>query len=491
MTAITSVKDLRLKFPGVESLLFKDFSLSIEKGEKVLIVGPSGSGKSTLLQVLTGLIPNSVEIPMKADQISIPDSWGFLFQDPDTQFCMPYVDEELAFVLENLQVPQEKMKHYMIQYLTQVGLSFDDIHTNIQTLSGGMKQRLAIASVLALEPDVLFLDEPTAMLDPDGTQEVWETIKEIGEDKTLIIVEHKIEHIVDFVDRVIILGENGKIIADGTTQEIFKNYKTTLIEQGIWYPTVWEDYLKAINKPTPIVNSIKDGKPAVSLANFSGFRRREKKIDIKEQNFYPGEWITIVGKNGAGKSTLLHAMMNLIKTKGSYYIFNQDYRKIDSLTDYLTFVFQNPEFQFVTNSVYEEVAYTLRIEKWSEKRIDKRVEELLGIFNLTNVKQNHPYQLSMGQKRRLSVAAAIVKEQPILLLDEPTFGQDAKNTFTVLEQLENLRKLGTTIIMVTHDLQITEHFATRIIEVHNGKIVEDCCPSEYLYKSTDKLVNVN
>jgi energy-coupling factor transport system ATP-binding protein len=180
MEAVASVHKLRLKFPGVQSLLFKDFSLSLRKGEKVLILGSSGSGKSTLLQVLTGLIPGSVDVPMKAESINIPSSWGYLFQDPDSQFCMPYVDEEIAFVLENLQIPREKMQSYMKYYLNQVGLNFDDIHTKIQTLSGGMKQRLAIASVLALEAEVLFLDEPTAMLDPDGTEEVWKTIMDEG-----------------------------------------------------------------------------------------------------------------------------------------------------------------------------------------------------------------------------------------------------------------------------------------------------------------------
>ena len=225
--------------------------MSVNKGEKILILGPSGSGKSTLLQVLTGLIPNAVEVPMKAEELTIPESWGILFQDPDSQFCMPYVDEEIAFVLENLQIPRDKMKRYIEFYLQQVGLKFDDIHTNINTLSGGMKQRLAIASVLALEPEVLFLDEPTAMLDPEGTKRVWETIKNVGEDKTLVIVEHKIDQIVDFVDRVILLGENGNIIADGTKQEVIDQHRDILIEQGIWYPQVWEEYMQAKRRNNP------------------------------------------------------------------------------------------------------------------------------------------------------------------------------------------------------------------------------------------------
>ncbi|WP_078549047.1 ABC transporter ATP-binding protein [Litchfieldia alkalitelluris] len=478
MTTIASVTNLRLKFPGAESLLFKDLSLSFSKGEKVLILGPSGSGKSTLLQVLTGLIPNSVEVPIKADEIKTPESWGFLFQDPDSQFCMPYIDEEIAFVLENLRVPREKMEKYIRYYLEQVGLDFKNIHTNIQTLSGGMKQRLAIASVLALEPDVMFLDEPTAMLDPDGTKEVWNTIKKVSEDKTLIIVEHKIEHIIGIVDRVILMNNNGEIIADGQKEAIFQNYKDFLITEGIWYPGVWEDYICYSKKQTPQIASI-ETESSITLTDFSGYRGKEKKIEVDHVNVKPGEWIAVLGDNGAGKSTLLHSLMKLIKTKGSYQIFEEDEKQIKKITDYVTFVFQNPEFQFVTNSVYDEIAYTLRLDKWTEEKIEDRVKELLNFYHLDSRKDNHPYQLSMGQKRRLSVAAAIVKEQPILLLDEPTFGQDAKNTFAILEQLEAWREKGTTIIMVTHDLDIVKYFVSRVWIIEKGKLTEDVSASIY------------
>ncbi|ARI78718.1 ABC transporter ATP-binding protein [Halobacillus mangrovi] len=478
MTTITSMNNVRLKFPGVESLLFKDFSLSINKGEKVLIIGPSGSGKSTLLQVLSGLIPKAVDVPMKADHLICPYSWGFLFQDPDSQFCMPYVDEEIAFVLENLQIPREKMEDYIRLYLSQVGLEFEDIHTRIQALSGGMKQRLAIASVLALEPEVLFLDEPTAMLDPDGTKQVWETIKNVGQNKTLVIVEHKIEKVADFVDRVILLDENGEVIADGS-KEIFNHHKGLLKEQGIWYPGVWEDYVQ--QKPRAFhQDKINDETAVIHLSGFSAYRGKAETLRVKEANAKQGEWITVLGENGAGKSTLLLALMKLIKTKGTYRVLGLNHKKINNFTDYAAFVFQNPELQFVTNSVYEEAAFSLQLEKWEKEKISERVDELLGVYHLDKHKQTHPYQLSMGQKRRLSVAASIVREQPIILLDEPTFGQDAKNTFAILEHLEELRAQGNTIIMVTHDLNIVEHFANKVWLVENGELTKEMSSSEYI-----------
>lgn len=476
MTVVTEVEKLRLKFPGGESLLFKDLSLSFRKGEKVLILGPSGSGKSTLLQVLTGLIPNSVDVPMKAEKIQNPASWGYVFQDPDTQFCMPYVDEEIAFVLENLQVPREKMPALIRKYLEQVRLSLEDIHTKIQTLSGGMKQRLAIASVLALEPEVLFLDEPTALLDPEGTEDVWKTIRNVSDHRTLIIVEHKINHIIDFVDRIILFNEKGEISADGKTLEIFKKHRGQLMEQGIWYPEVWEDYKHQSNKKPP---QHKSTEPVLSISNLKGYRGKKLKISVDETKVGQGEWIAVIGDNGAGKSTLLLSLMKLIKTTGDILLRGKHIKNITKLTDDMTFVFQNPEFQFVTNSVKDEIAYSLRLGSLDEAFIQEKVEESLQFFKLSKQREQHPYQLSMGQKRRLSVAAAIIKEQPILLLDEPTFGQDAKNTFAILEQLEEWRKKGTTIIMVTHDMEIVKNFSTRVWKIDEGKLACDQLREEY------------
>ncbi|ERJ13160.1 ABC transporter ATP-binding protein [Haloplasma contractile] len=473
MSTIAEVCNLRLKFPGEESLLFKDFSLDIKKGEKVLILGPSGCGKSTVLQILSGLIPNSVEVPMKTDHIQIPESWGFLFQDPDTQFCMPYVDEEIAFVLENLNTEREEMADLIECYLNQVGLKFKQNHVAINTLSGGMKQRLAIASVLALKPEVLFLDEPTAMLDPKGTEEVWNTLKTISNDKTLVIVEHKIDHIINFVDRVVLMNHNGQILADGNKDYIFEQHKQIIKEHGIWYPGVWDEYIQYRGVNARSYKSNHSLTPSLELSDFKGYRGKEEKINVEDSKVYPGEWITVIGANGAGKSTLLHSLMKLIKIKGNYELYGLPHKRIKKISQYLSFVFQNPEFQFVTNSVFDEVAYSMRLNGEHEKVISNRVNELLQLYKLSEHKNQHPYQLSIGQKRRLSVATAIVDKQPVLLLDEPTFGQDAKNTFTILEQLEDLREDGWTIIMVTHDKQIIKYFSTRVWSIKDGMLNDD------------------
>lgn len=473
-----SVTNLRLKYPGEDApLLFQGVSFSIEPGEKVLLLGPSGCGKSTLLQVLSGIVPDIVEIPLKAEEIQTPSRSGYVFQDPDTQFCMPYVDEEIAFVLENLQVPREEMPARIAYYLELVGLQLEDTHTSIGNLSQGMKQRLAIASVLALEPDVLFLDEPTALLDEEGTERVWETIRRISAEKTLVIVEHKISGILGFIDRLIVMSPDGGLLADGPPQEVFETYKQQMIDYGIWYPGVWDDNEMEL-KTTSILQT---AAPVMTLRDFVGLRGGQIKTSVDNLNVYPGDWITVVGANGAGKSSLLLAIMRLIPTHGSCWIEGVKGSKVEQLAEQVGFVFQNPEFQFVTNSVEEELAYSLPEAEQGRDVQRAAIERLFREYDLLALRKRHPFQLSMGQKRRLSVASAMVRGPRILLLDEPTFGLDARGTLRILQQLERLRASGTVIVMVTHDPEIVKRCATRVWQVEAGHVKE--LPAEELLVS--------
>ncbi|ETT33241.1 cobalt ABC transporter ATP-binding protein [Paenibacillus sp. FSL R5-192] len=504
-----SVTNLRCKFPGEEALVFQGLSLSVRQGEKVLLLGPSGSGKSTLLQILSGLIPRSVEIPMKCDDIQVPAQAGVVFQDPDTQFCMSFTDEEIAFVLENRNIPREEMPALIEYYLKQVGLSFEQNRVLIQSMSQGMKQRLAIASMLAMDPEVLFLDEPTALLDDEGTSQVWDTVKRIASDKTIIIVEHKINEIVDMVDRIIVLSPEGKIVADGPAQQVFTHEREKLKAYGIWYPGIWEEQEQAAKQEegsasgeiqvcvdhgisnleaqrssglsdTPGISPISHDSsfspvspaylPALDLQQFTGWRGKTPFIQVEQAKVWHGDWIGIVGANGAGKSSLLLSLMNILKTTGHYEVDGQPSGKTEQLADRIAFVFQNPEFQFVTNTVAEEVEFSLLGGRHTTEERLVRTDHMLNQFGLIDLSERHPYQLSMGQKRRLSVASALVREQRILLLDEPTFGQDARNTFAMLAQLEQLRREGTAIVMVTHDREIVKRYCTRIWTVDEGRL---------------------
>lgn len=472
------VQNLRLKFPGEDSLLFRDLSFTISRGEKVLLLGPSGSGKSTLLQVLSGIIPKITEVPIVYDDAQLPASWGYVFQDPDTQFAMPFVDEELAFVLENLQVSREEMDEKIAHVLALVGLTLDDPHTLIEDLSQGMKQRLALASVLLLEPDVLFLDEPSALLDPEGTEQIWDTVKRLTHDQTVIIVEHKIDLLEDFVDRVVLLNHEGEIVASGPPEYIFTEYRQTLIDDGIWYPGVWEQYVDSSSYEMLFEQREQViGKPLVLLEDFRAFRGEEEKLYVPQATVTEGEWITIIGDNGAGKSTLLLALMQLLETSGTYEVNGRTIQgakkaKHRVVPKELTLVFQNPELQFVTNTIYEEVALGLKLRGASDEEVETFVRDILPALRLDVGDERHPFQLSTGQKRRLSVATALTTEATILLLDEPTFGQDAYNTFRLLEELEKMRQRGHTIIMVTHDLNIVRYFATTTWRIDQGELVE-------------------
>ncbi|WGG43663.1 ABC transporter ATP-binding protein [Rossellomorea sp. DA94] len=462
------VENLRLTYPGTGKRMFNEVSLSINEGEKVLLLGPSGCGKSTLLHVLSGVIPRSVDVPMRAAKLEVSDSYGYVFQDPDSQFCMPFVDEELAFVLENLQTPREEMKGEIQWLLSEVGLELEDPHTKISTLSGGMKQKLAIASALALRPDTLFLDEPTSLLDEESTKSVWKTIKEIGLDKTLVIVEHKLDHVLDMIDRIILFDADGTIMADGAKEWILNQNKDSLKNLGVWYSGAWEEYLSS----RQMRESPSFGPVIARMEDFKGYIQKKEKIHLPYAVIREGEWIAITGRNGAGKSTLLHSLMKFNRTSGTYEL-NGVQMKGKKISQECAFVFQNPELQFVTHSVFDEVAYSYRLKDLSEESIERKVYELLQRFNLRSCKVQHPYSLSVGQKRRLSVAASIVPGKEILLLDEPTFGQDAHNTFELLEMLLELQCEGVTILMVTHDIRIIQHYATRIWTVEEGRVVQD------------------
>lgn len=473
------VPDLSLFYDTKQAL--HNVSMRIPRNRVTAFIGPSGCGKSTLLQVLSGMIPRATEVPMKCESRTVPAAWGYVFQDPDTQFCMPFVDEELAFVLENLSVPRERMEARMRAALDAVGLRLEHLHVKIAHLSQGMKQRLALASALLLEPDVLFLDEPSALLDPEGREQIWKAVKDVSEGRTLIIVEHRIEEVAEYADRVVLFGPDGDIVGEGRPEEVFARYEQELKEYGIWYPGVWDDYAASeagAGLFRPLVSSIIQ-EPIIRLRDFMGKRWNDAVITIPEADVYPGDFIAVVGPNGAGKSSLLLSMMGLLGTEGSYRLGGEEVplgkgrrnkKRRERMLRRIGFVFQNPELQFVTERVLDEAAYSLLVDGMPAAEAQTQALQVLERFGLAGKESRHPYQLSTGQKRRLSVATAMARQPEVLLLDEPTFGQDARNTFAILEMCERLRRDGTAIVMVTHELRIAEQAATHIWEIRDGRL---------------------
>lgn len=473
-TAIRATQ-LRLKFPGEQGLVFQDLNFEIPEHEKVLIIGPSGSGKSTLLQVLSGIIPHYYPVPIVYEQLVTPAKWGIVFQDPDTQFCMGNVDEELAFVLENRSIDAEHMEPLMVEVLQKVGLELPSLHVPIASLSQGMKQRLALASILLLEPTTLFLDEPSAQLDPEGKKQIWECLRETLKQHTVVVVEHNIEGIMDWFDRVIVLDGNGQIIADQPPAIIFQQYKQLLQAYGIWHPDSWSSFLST---PVNVTNS----ESVITLQQYAVHRGGKQVIYIEQAEIMAGSWVAITGANGAGKSSLLLSLAKLIASSGTYLQnglnMNEQANKQQHIPSELSFVFQTPELQFIAESVLDEMllAYAdpnvcfRTFAKRERNNYRDRIEELLHRYQLHIPLDRHPYQCSVGQKKRLSLLIAFVNNRSILLLDEPTFGQDATNTFTILQTLLTLQQQGVTIIMITHDPVIATRFATVQWHLANGQL---------------------
>ncbi|ATH93792.1 ABC transporter [Bacillus glycinifermentans] len=489
MNSYLGCNNLSVSFYNRSETILDSVSLSIQKGEKVLILGPSGSGKSTLISVLSGMIPEHIEAEVKGE-VNRRKSAGVMFQDPDSQFCMLRVDEEIAFSLENRCVPREEMERMISSLMDQVGLNVDK-KTPIETLSGGMKQRLALACLLALEPEVLFFDEPTAQLDPVSRNAIFALLKDVSEKtgQTMVFVEHVLDGCIEWMDRVILLNKNGRIIGDGKPGDILRLFQRQMKEAGIWlpklYPAVWEEVVRDENHPLAVKLSaelkIKEraeesGTPkSRTLIRTEdaaiGYRKKTVADGINVQ-IPKGAWVSVIGENGSGKSTFLKSLIRLEAVrKGRIYLEDCELKKWSDkeLYDKAGFVFQNPELQFIQDTVFEEIAYGARQRNWSEEEIEKKTSGLLQEFGLTSHRKAHPFTLSLGQKRRLSVATMLLFDQDLLLLDEPTFGQDEKTSGELIKRLKERQERGTSIIMVTHDMDIVDRHSDQVIVFHKGK----------------------
>lgn len=492
MDMFLGCKDLSIRFYNRSEKILSHITLSINQGEKVLILGPSGSGKSTLISALAGIIPEHLEAEVSGEVFCRKDA-GVMFQDPDSQFCMLHVDEEIAFSLENRSIPRNEMDQMISELMDKVGLMVDK-KTPIETLSGGMKQRLALACLLALEPEVIFFDEPTAQLDPAGRNEIFVLLNQLAQktNHTMVFVEHVLDGCIEWMDRVIILNEQGSIIGDGQPKEMLLNFKNEMKEAGIWLPKLfphkWEEVVQNEAHPLSIklanlkkTKPLKDGEILLRTEHVEiGYGKKTivSDIDIK---IHKGEWISIVGENGSGKSTFLKSLIRLEPIKKGKILFqNTELKKWPEreLYEKAGFVFQNPELQFITDTVFEEVAFGGRQRNWPEELIHTKTNQLLEEFGLESHQNAHPFTLSLGQKRRLSVATMLLFDQDLLLLDEPTFGQDEKTANELIQRLKERQDQGTTIVMVTHDMDLVDGYSDQVILFNKGRVTYQGTPYE-------------
>ncbi|WP_082234875.1 ABC transporter ATP-binding protein [Halobacillus massiliensis] len=506
MKPIIEAQNLTLHYEETEKPVFKDLSLKIFKGETLLILGPSGSGKSSLIQCLNGLYPEELDGTMEGT-VKIFHKFtteytsgelsryvGIVFQDPETQFCMLTVEDEMAFGLENLQVPQEQMESIIETYLDLVGLlAFKQ--ANITELSGGQKQKLALACVLAMKPSVLILDEPTANLDPTATTDFVNVLTRIQEKLgiTLVVIEHQLDEWIHIIHRVYVMQKDGQTLYEGPLNEGVLLHSSQWQSEGIWMPYATRLALKKDILPLPLTleelaprlnekqNRIEHTYKKGSLLMEANEIQWKDVITELDFQIGKGEFIAILGANGSGKTSLSRLLANItVPDHGEVKLLNKKLKSWNEadLREHIGYVFQNPEHQFITDSVYDEVAFSLRLDGKSEQEIDEIVLNTLKECLLDGLQHRHPFTLSQGQKRRLSVAVMIVKQQSILILDEPTFGQDAASTETLMTCLSEKFKQGTTIVMITHDMELVDQYATRAVVMGNGRIVFDESPQE-------------
>ncbi len=469
----------------------RDLTVSIEPGERVLLLGASGAGKSTVLAALAGVLGGdddgeaegalSVggESPLAARGRS-----GLLLQDPDSQVILARVGDDVAFACENLGVPREQIWPRVRESLDAVRLRVPLDHPTA-ALSGGQKQRLALAGLLAMRPGLLLLDEPTANLDPDGVLEVRSAVESALDvtGATLVVVEHRVGVWRDLVDRVIVLSADGGVLADGHPDAVLADTSSELRRAGVWLP----------DEPVPAAPRVATGARLLTADDLAigrgpAVRRRRRRnspavepLALRvELGISEGSAVALMGPNGVGKSTLALTLGGLLPPLGGTLraepVFAghaaaapSAWRSRELLTR-IGSVFQNPEHQFVASTVRDELAVGPRALRESEADVGRRVAELLDRLGLAGLAEANPFTLSGGQKRRLSVATALATRPRMLVLDEPTFGQDALTWAELVTMIGELRAEGHAIVASTHDAEFVAAIGAEVLGL-DGPVV--------------------
>ena len=526
MDKYISFNQFTFQYDAQAEATLKDISFDIVKGEKVLILGPSGSGKSTLAQCLNGIIPNIHKGQAKG-QVRIDGQDIFkqsiydksqlvstVLQDPDGQFIGLTVAEDLAFALENDCADQSEMKDKVALWAERLDL-ISLLNYRPQDLSGGQKQRVSLAGVLIDESPILLFDEPLANLDPKSGQETIDLIdkihKEVG--ATTIIIEHRLEDVLYRpVDRILLVND-GTLLFNGSPDELLSS--TLLLENGIrepLYVTVLRQLgfdtrdaenlsqldaldLSDLVLPDRVLKDKRDSS-SDSILKVEGLSVSygDNPAIIEDMSFSlkKGERLAIVGKNGAGKSTLAKALCGFVPSQGKLTYKGQDISQdsIAERSERIGFVLQNPNQMISQTMIFDEVALGLRLRGIEETEVEERVHEVLKTCGLYSFRKWPISALSFGQKKRVTIASILVLRPEIIILDEPTAGQDYKTYTDIMNFLDSLQKQGHTIVMITHDMQLMLEYSDRCLVVVEGKIIADDNPVTILNQK-DLLESAN
>jgi energy-coupling factor transport system ATP-binding protein len=510
MSAV-SVEDLWWRYHASSEWTLKGVDFEVEKGEFVGIVGPSGAGKTTLCLLLAGVLSKSVKgvckgkvelfgkDALRTSVKQLSEEVAIVLQDADTQFVTMRVLDEVAFPLENFGLSREEILERVSEALEFVGMSgYEWKHPH--ELSGGQKQRVAIAAALAKRPKLLILDEATSDLDPLGKREVLSVLRKLreGYDVTAVIVDHNTDDLVEFVDRVIVL-EGGRVVADGDPRAVFSRIEQLrTIGIRIPQPTELAFRLGAANGELPLtveeavkaLTPLKDRLRLLDGEVLENPSRSERLVSFTDVtyvyedgtvalnglslNVWKGEFLAVIGPNGSGKTTMAKLMVSLLKpTSGRVEVMGVDSRALSPtmLFSKVGYVFQNPDYQLVCDTVYDEVAFPLRQLGIDEKVVKERVQWALVSVGLNGLEETPPFFLSKGERQRLALASVLAVKPQLLIIDEPTTGQDERNSRRIAELLVQLNKSGVTIVVITHDLRLVSEYAERVVVLNNGRLV--------------------
>ncbi len=443
---------------------FRDVSFDLAPGSCLLLVGPSGSGKSTLALAIAGLVPRDIPGEVTGT-LTVQGSAGIVFQDPGSQLVMERVEDEVAFGLENLGWPRDAMVQRVPEVLVDAGLDGLERRRS-HRLSGGQQQRLAMAGALAARPGILVLDEPTANLDLDGTTAVFDRLAALlgARAATLVLVEHRVELAWPLADLVLALDGDGAPIDVGAPAEVLRRSGDRMAAAGIWLPT---ETVGAIGRSAGAGRDAAESPILVAEGLRFGYERDVPVIRDLSVSIERGERIALVGPNGGGKSTLGRLLVGLLRPDhGTVDLAGHDPSRLAprDLSRLAGYVFQDPESGFLANTVAEEAGLGLTPEE--AERLPQLMERL--DLPLDGFGSRSPYRLSGGEARRLSLAVALSRDPAILVLDEPTFGQDRHGYDGLRRLLQDRSDAGTTLVVATHDLRLVRDLGARVIEIDHG-----------------------
>ena len=520
---IIEFKDFSFKYNSQAEPTLKNINLKINKGEKILLAGPSGSGKSTIGRCLNGLIPNINQGEVKGKclvngkDITSTSLFDFSFttstilQDADSQFIGLTVGEDIAFALENDCQPKDKMHQTVNQWADELKIK-ELLTQSPQSISGGQKQIVALAGVLVDESPILLFDEPLANLDTASGLKTMAIIDKIQKElnATVIIIEHRVEEVLSQpIDRIILVNE-GTIVADQLTNQLLHSH--TLEKIGVREPL----YLKALTAADVNLSSIKEVDQISTLpvsekiSDKLAAWTKQAKITKKEADNLPllkldhvghqysknqpyplkdvsttinqGDFISIVGQNGAGKTTLCRTICGFISNEGKITLKDQNLSdlSIKERAEKIGYVMQDPNQMISQKMIFDEIALGLRLRNVDEETIKQKVDQTLKICGLYPFRHWPISALSFGQKKRVTIAAILVLEPEIIILDEPTAGQDWKTYTEIMSFLKHLNTIGKTIIIITHDMHLMLEYTSRSLAFAKGKLIADTTPIELL-----------